>query len=277
MSLQPLDPGLDHQLVLIGPEAREVEHQRLVAPGQDVGRVGRHLVGERLAAGRRLGDLEQQAGREDPHPGRGGRGGRARSGSVRRSVACAHDAMRSRALAGVRRASRALPKSVAAAQTREPSSMHPFLRGGSHADERTRSRRESRATLDRRGAPAVASGGTPCRRRAPRQDRRRGRCCRGRGCRRSRGCARPTPPRPRSRRWPWPRRPPRRRRPRRRSSSCRHGPISRMPQTDEAMSEINEVDAQSEYRAATDRAGEALTSRWSGRSLRRAVTLGVYP
>ena len=68
MSLESLDAGLDHQLVLIGPEAREVEHQRFVAPGQDVGRVRRDLVGQRLATGRRLGDLEQQARGEDPHP-----------------------------------------------------------------------------------------------------------------------------------------------------------------------------------------------------------------
>ena len=63
--VQTLDAGLDHQLVLVGPEAREVEHQRLVAPDQDVGRVGGDLVGQRLASGRRLGDLQQEARRED--------------------------------------------------------------------------------------------------------------------------------------------------------------------------------------------------------------------
>ena len=54
MSLQALDAGLDHQLVLVRPEAREVEHERLVAPHQDVGGVGGDLVGQRLATGRRL-------------------------------------------------------------------------------------------------------------------------------------------------------------------------------------------------------------------------------
>ena len=57
--------GLDEELVLVGPVARQVEHQRLVAPHQDVVRGRGDLVGERLATRRRLGDLEQQAGRED--------------------------------------------------------------------------------------------------------------------------------------------------------------------------------------------------------------------
>ena len=61
---QALDVRLDQQLVVGRPEAREVEHQRLVAPIEDV--VGRRvdLVGQVLTAGRRLGPLQEQAGRE---------------------------------------------------------------------------------------------------------------------------------------------------------------------------------------------------------------------
>ena len=62
---QALDAGLDEELVLVGPEAREVEHQRLVAPLQDVVRRRVDLVGERLATGRGLRHLQQEAGRED--------------------------------------------------------------------------------------------------------------------------------------------------------------------------------------------------------------------
>src|SRR6185369_2372614 len=62
--VQALDPGLDEQLVLVRPEPREVEHQRLVPPVEDVGQVGADVVGEILPAGRRLGDLEQDARRE---------------------------------------------------------------------------------------------------------------------------------------------------------------------------------------------------------------------
>src|SRR3954447_4483541 len=61
---QPLDPRLDEQLVLVGTEAREVEHQRLVAPHQDVVGGRGDLVGEDLATGRRFGPFEQQPGRE---------------------------------------------------------------------------------------------------------------------------------------------------------------------------------------------------------------------
>ena len=46
-------------------EAGEVEHLALVAPQLDVVRRGAHLVGQVLAARHGLGDLEQQAGRED--------------------------------------------------------------------------------------------------------------------------------------------------------------------------------------------------------------------
>ena len=65
MSRRPSMPRLDHELVLVRPEARQVEHQRLVAPHQDVVGVGGDLVGQRLATGRRLRDLQEQTGRED--------------------------------------------------------------------------------------------------------------------------------------------------------------------------------------------------------------------
>src|SRR6188508_1741679 len=52
--------------MLVGPEAREIEHQRLVTPHQDVVRIRGDLVGQRLAPRRRLGPLQQEAGREDP-------------------------------------------------------------------------------------------------------------------------------------------------------------------------------------------------------------------
>ena len=42
-------------------EPGQVQQQRLVAPAQDVVRGGVHLVGQRLAARRRLGDLQQEA------------------------------------------------------------------------------------------------------------------------------------------------------------------------------------------------------------------------
>ena len=64
---QPFDPCLDHQLVLVRSEAREVEHQCFVSPGQDISGVGRHLIGQGLPARRRLRDLEQQARGEDAH------------------------------------------------------------------------------------------------------------------------------------------------------------------------------------------------------------------
>src|SRR5215204_7501136 len=35
---EPFDARLDHQLVLARPEARQIEHQGFVAPGQDVRR-----------------------------------------------------------------------------------------------------------------------------------------------------------------------------------------------------------------------------------------------
>src|SRR5689334_12259111 len=62
---EALDPRLHEELVIIRPKAREVQHQRLVAPGKDLVRVRLDLVGERLPAGRGLADLEEQAGRED--------------------------------------------------------------------------------------------------------------------------------------------------------------------------------------------------------------------
>ena len=65
MSRKPLDAGLDHQLVLVRPEPGQVEHQRLVPPLEHVVLGRLDLVGERLAAGRRLRHLQQQAGRED--------------------------------------------------------------------------------------------------------------------------------------------------------------------------------------------------------------------
>src|SRR4029077_3685613 len=40
---QTLDPGLDEQLVLCGPEARKIQHQGLVTPLADVRGVGTDL------------------------------------------------------------------------------------------------------------------------------------------------------------------------------------------------------------------------------------------
>ena len=64
--VETLDPGLDHELVLVRPEAGQVEHQRLVPPHQHVGRVRGDLIGQRLASGRRLRPLQEKARREDP-------------------------------------------------------------------------------------------------------------------------------------------------------------------------------------------------------------------
>lgn len=61
---QTFDPCLDEELVLVRPEARKVEHQRLVPPHQHVVGVGGDLVGEQLPTRRRLRALEEQAGRE---------------------------------------------------------------------------------------------------------------------------------------------------------------------------------------------------------------------
>ena len=61
MSRRPSMPAWMNSWCSSGPKLGEVEHQRLVAPHQDVVRGRGDLVGERLAAGRRLGDLEQQA------------------------------------------------------------------------------------------------------------------------------------------------------------------------------------------------------------------------
>ena len=49
----------------VAAEAREVEHERLVAPPGDVVRRGLDVVREVRAPRRRLRDLEQDAGRED--------------------------------------------------------------------------------------------------------------------------------------------------------------------------------------------------------------------
>ena len=62
---QPVDPRLDQQLVLARAEPGEVEHQRLVAPRRDVVRGRLDVVGQVLPPGRRLRDLQQDAGRED--------------------------------------------------------------------------------------------------------------------------------------------------------------------------------------------------------------------
>ena len=61
---KPLDARLDEQLVLIRAKAREVEHERLVAPHQHVVGVGGDLVREQLPAGRRLAPLQKQTRRE---------------------------------------------------------------------------------------------------------------------------------------------------------------------------------------------------------------------
>ena len=61
MSCSPSIPAWMRQQVLVRSEAREVEHQRLVAPVEDVVVVGVDVVGEVLPAGRRLRDLEQDA------------------------------------------------------------------------------------------------------------------------------------------------------------------------------------------------------------------------
>ena len=49
----------------VQPEVGQVEQQRLVAPVIDVGYLGVDLVGKVLPSSWCLGDLEQQAGRED--------------------------------------------------------------------------------------------------------------------------------------------------------------------------------------------------------------------
>src|SRR5215207_8280148 len=61
---QPLDPGLDEQLVLRRAEAREVEEQCLVPPRRHVVRGRLDVVGEVRPPRRRLRDLEQDARRE---------------------------------------------------------------------------------------------------------------------------------------------------------------------------------------------------------------------
>ena len=50
-SRQPLtpEPGEPEELVLRSAKSRQVEHQGLVTPGQDVVRRGDHLVRQRLA------------------------------------------------------------------------------------------------------------------------------------------------------------------------------------------------------------------------------------
>ena len=50
--------------MVIRAKARQVQHQGLVAPVEDVVRRGVDLVGQVLAAGRRLGSLQQKPGRE---------------------------------------------------------------------------------------------------------------------------------------------------------------------------------------------------------------------
>src|SRR4029079_13943747 len=62
---QPFDAGLHEELVIGRAEARKIEHERLVAPGEDVVRRRIDLVREGLPAGGRLADLEQEPGGED--------------------------------------------------------------------------------------------------------------------------------------------------------------------------------------------------------------------
>src|SRR5207253_6894867 len=63
---ETVDPGLHQELMVVRAEAREVEHQRLVPPREDLVRVGADLVGKCLAASHRLTDLEEEASGEDP-------------------------------------------------------------------------------------------------------------------------------------------------------------------------------------------------------------------
>src|SRR2546430_2463918 len=60
-----LAAGLEHQLVLVLPDSGQVQHQRLVPPGEDVVGCRVHLIGQVLATGRCLGHLEEQPGGED--------------------------------------------------------------------------------------------------------------------------------------------------------------------------------------------------------------------
>ena len=50
--------------MLVRPEGGQVEHERLVAPREDLEEIGAHVVGEVLTPRGGLGYFEQDAGRE---------------------------------------------------------------------------------------------------------------------------------------------------------------------------------------------------------------------
>src|SRR3990172_3972044 len=76
------DPRLGEETVLLRAEPSQVQQQGLVAPRQDIVRRRVDLVGEVLASRRRLGYLEEDAGREHALPLEAGKVDRLDAGQL---------------------------------------------------------------------------------------------------------------------------------------------------------------------------------------------------